>query len=324
LFFLFSHLFYRSPCFAVFACDRESADLDFTFQYICTYIHTSQYTIQYYIRRPPPFISSSFYFRHFISSHFTLLSSVCTLSVLMASPANLSDDSPDALETKTNNARESESELSTSDSKKGRSQLRHDFQPSNYSVICGRVQGKASYTNVGNRRLRVIAGMSIESYSQAGRKTVKSAIVSEIIATIRRAGGHFCEYKKDTDTWFEVGDHYAREKVGALLRDMLHTQYRSSAQSKIAIKKDRQESQNHLFGRKLVECTGDSDDLSTMSSCWQSSNDSPWPEYSMNGDFLDINSDDFSTTSSCWGSSKDDSLGFAHSLEDNFFDIDVF
>jgi hypothetical protein len=241
------------------------------------------------------------------------------------SDASLSDDSPDVLASKTNFERQSESESSTPDSKKskrkGRSELRRDFQPSDNSVICGRVKGKASYNNVGNRRLRVIAGMSIESYSQAGRKTVKSAIVSEIIATIRRAGGLFCEYEWDTDTWFDVGDHYAREKVGSLLRDLLHAEYRSSAQSKIAIRKAQQESQ--LFDKQLVERSEDSDDFSTTSSCWESSNDSPGFEDSLEDDFFDIKSDDFSTTSSRWGSSKD-SLGSEHSLEDDFFDIDVF
>jgi hypothetical protein len=243
----------------------------------------------------------------------------------MTSNANLSDDSPDVLASKSNNERQSESEPSTPDSKKykrqGRSKLRRDFQPSNYSVICGRVKGKASCNNVGNRRLRVIAGMSIERYSQAAKKAVKSAIVSEIIATIRRAGGHFCEYEWDTDTWFDVGDYYAREKVGTLLRDLLHAQYRSPAQSKIAIRKAQQESQ--LFDKQLVESSEDSSDLSTTSLYWESSNDSPGFDDLLKDDFLDINSDDFSTTSSCWGSSKD-SLGSEHSLEDDFFDIDVF
>jgi hypothetical protein len=244
----------------------------------------------------------------------------------MASATNLSDDSPDALASQTNNERESESEPSTSDSKKskrkGRSELRRDFQPSNYSVICGRVQGKSSCNNVGNRRLRVIAGMSIESYSRADSKAAKSAIVSEIITMIRQADGNFCKFQ--SGAWFEVGDHYARKKVSALLRDLLHAQYRSSAQSKVATRKARQESQNQLFDQKLVESTGDTDDSSTTSSCWQSSNASPGFEDSLKDDFFDINSDDFSTTSSCWGNSKDSLMGFEYSLEENFFDMDVF
>jgi hypothetical protein len=244
----------------------------------------------------------------------------------MASTTNLSDDSPDALASQTNNERESESEPSTSaDSKKskrkGRLELRRDFQPSNYSVICGRVQGKASNNNFGNRRLRVIAGMSIESYSRANSKAAKSAIVSEIITMIRQADGIFCKFQ--SDAWFEVGDHYARKKVSALLRDLLHAQYRSSAQSKVATRKARQESQNQLLDQNLVESTGDSDDSSTTSPCWQSSNDSPGFEDSLKDDFFDINWDDLSTTSSCWGSNKD-SLGFVHSQEDDFFSMDVF
>jgi hypothetical protein len=41
---------------------------------------------------------------------------------------------------------------------------------------------------------------------------------------IRQADGNFAFQK----VWFEVGERYAREKVTALLRDLLHTQYRSS------------------------------------------------------------------------------------------------
>jgi hypothetical protein len=139
--------------------------------------------------------------------------------------------------------------------------------------------------------------MFIERYSRAGTKAAKSAIVSEIIAVIRQAGGNFCKYQKGA--WFDVGDHYAREKVSALLRDLLHTQYRSSAKAKLGrrlknVKKQKQKQhQNQQSGQKQVEGTGDSDDSST--------------------------------TSSCWGRSKN-SLGFEYWLEDSddFFDIDVF
>jgi hypothetical protein len=209
----------------------------------------------------------------------------------MASTANLIDDSLDASESQNDNSqRTSSSEPFASASKK--IQLRVQFQPSNYSVVCGR--GKNSFNHVGNRRLRILASMFIETYSEAESKTAKSAIVSEIITAIRQAGGNFCKY--ESGAWFEVGNHYAREKVGALLRDLLHTQYRSSAKAKIALRKTvrkQKQNQNPQSGPKQVEVTEDSDDSST--------------------------------TSSCWGRSKN-SLGFEYWLEesDDFFDIDVF
>jgi hypothetical protein len=171
-------------------------------------------------------------------------------------------------------------------SKAGRSQP--GVQPSEYSIICGR--GQDTFNHVGNRRFRALASMFIERYSRAGTKAAKSAIVSEIIGVIRQADGNFCKYERGV--WIEVGDHLAREKVSALLRDFLHTQYRSSAKAKVARRK--KENQDQRSYQKLVDDTPHSGDAS-------------------------------STSSSCWGSTKD-SLGFEYWLEesDDFFDIDVF
>jgi hypothetical protein len=123
---------------------------------------------------------------------------------------------------------------SASGSKTG-AQLGVDFQLSDYSVLCN--GGKDSVNHIGNRRLRILASMYVEKYSQADSKAAKSVIVSDIITSIRQVGGNFCKYKKGA--WFEVGEHYAREKVSALLRDLLHTQYRSSNKSKVAVRRAR-------------------------------------------------------------------------------------
>jgi hypothetical protein len=200
------------------------------------------------------------------------------------------DFSPGALASQTNNQGTSSSEPPSSGSKTSR--LRAEFQPSDYSVVCGR--GKDSFNHVGNRRFRILAGMFIERYSQVDSKAAKSAIVSEIITMIRQADGNFCRFQNGA--WFEVEDQYAREKVGALLRDLLHTQYRSSAKAKLARRRKtvkKKDNQNQRSDQKRAEGTGDSDDSST--------------------------------TSGCWGKSKD-SLGFEYWLEapDDFFEIDVF
>jgi hypothetical protein len=135
--------------------------------------------------------------------------------------------------------------------------------------------------------------MFIERYSEADSKGAKSAIVSEIIAVIRQAGGDFCKNKKGA--WFEVGDHCAREKVSALLRDLLHTQYRSSAKAKVGRRQKTGKKGKQHQKPKQVEVEG-----------------------------TEV-SDDSSTTSSCWGTGEN-SLGFEYWLEDSddFFDIDVF
>jgi hypothetical protein len=197
-----------------------------------------------------------------------------------------------ASQTIKHNQRRSSSKPSTSASKT--TQLRVD-QPGDYSVVCGR--GKDTFNHAGNRRFRILVSMFIERYSVADSKRAKTAIVSEIIAVIRQAGGDFCKY--EGGGWFEVGDHCAREKVSALLRDLLHTQYRSSAKAKIdrrhkTVKKQKQH-QNTQSGQNQVEV-----------------------------EETEV-SDDSSTTSSCWGRSEN-SLGFEYWLEesDDFFDVDVF
>jgi hypothetical protein len=176
-----------------------------------------------------------------------------------------------------------------------RSQLGVDFQPSQSSVICGR--GKQSYSHAGNHRFRMLATMFVKKYSHANRKKDKSAIVSDIVVMIRQAGGIFCRLEKGV--WFEVGDHAAREKTSTLLRDLLHTQYRSSAKAKIDRRRtrNRNEKETQQYSPQLVDgTTGPSDDSSIAS--WQ-----------------------------CCGSSED-TLDLVNSLEsngdDSFFAMDVF
>jgi hypothetical protein len=179
------------------------------------------------------------------------------------------DSIPNAFASQTDTKQEeSACDLFAYGSKTGKAQLGVDFQPGNFSVVCGR--GKESFNHVGNRRFRIIASMAVDRYSQVGTsKRAKSAIVSEIITVIRDAGGTFCRYKKGA--WFEVGDHYAREKVGALMRDLLHTRYRSSYQAKIdrrrgARKQNKKRKQQSR--QQLVDGTGPSDDSSLSSSEW--------------------------------------------------------
>lgn len=111
-----------------------------------------------------------------------------------------------------------------------KSLLGSDFVPSNYTVLCGR--GKDCFNFVGNRRFRIIVDMNLERYALAPTKSEKTQIVTDIVELVRMAGG--CFAKKEDGVWLEVGDAVAREKVGALLRDCLHQQYRSSSKAKTA------------------------------------------------------------------------------------------
>jgi hypothetical protein len=202
----------------------------------------------------------------------------------MTRTTNLFNTSPDAFMPKSNNKGISDLERSVSGSKTG-AQLGVDFRPSDYSILFCR--GKDSVNHVGNRSFQRICSTYVERYSRTDSKSAKSVIVSEIITAIRQAGGNFVKHKKGT--WLEAGDQYARGKVSAVLRNMLHNQYRSSNKSKTEIRRARKRTKNKSSGqKKLVEGTGDSDDSSLSSSCWGGSNDILRLQHSPAFDFFDI------------------------------------
>jgi len=127
------------------------------------------------------------------------------------------------------------------------------FKPNHYTVRCGR--GNDCFNSVGNRRLRILVEIHLERYSLAIAKSEKSRIVSKVFDTVHDAGGSFV--KQDRGTWYKVGDAAAREKVGAMFRDRLHMQYRSSTKCKTARRR----------AKRLQKCLKDDDcTLSTVSS----------------------------------------------------------
>jgi hypothetical protein len=117
------------------------------------------------------------------------------------------------------------------------SSLDLDFveQLSPYSVIIGRQ--KACRDAVGNRRLQVLASTILPKYAQANSRPEKSKIVSSLVEMVKQAGGSFV--KLVDGKWLGADHHAAREKVGVVLRDLLHDKYRSSTKSKVAARRQR-------------------------------------------------------------------------------------
>ena len=132
--------------------------------------------------------------------------------------------------------------LSTGPSKvrKDDRMLSLDFSPTLWSVIVGK--DRISSTAPGTNRLRVIVRRYLDRYIEAGRnRVVKSSIISEIESTIRGAvasschdgtseGGAFIRYQDGR--WWEVDSWTAREKIGRMFREELHTKYSSSSKHK--------------------------------------------------------------------------------------------
>ena len=110
--------------------------------------------------------------------------------------------------------------------------LPKDFVPGQNSVVCGR--GKVCSSAPGNRRLKSILDSYLKPYSQAKSKLEKSSIVSTIVNMIKQSAptGAFVKFEKGH--WYAVEDSVAREKIGCMFRDALHTQYRSSTKAKLA------------------------------------------------------------------------------------------
>lgn len=119
--------------------------------------------------------------------------------------------------------------------------LPEDFVPAPYTVVCGR--GKKCAENVGNRRLQVIAQMYIGRYSLATRKEDKSLIVTEILNVVKDAcpdkSVAFVRFAEGR--WLTADTLCAREKIGTVLRDSLHSKYKSSTKSKLQRRKKRKE-----------------------------------------------------------------------------------
>jgi hypothetical protein len=125
------------------------------------------------------------------------------------------------------------------DSSSSTKMLPSDFEPSPYSVIFGRT--KKCTQACGNRRLRVFAMIFLDKYAKASTRDQKSAIVTEIQSTIEEA----CPEKRGAfvrpsgGRWIEVNSIVAREKISQVLRDILHSKYRSSVKNKMAVRRKR-------------------------------------------------------------------------------------
>lgn len=119
--------------------------------------------------------------------------------------------------------------------KKIKTPLPLDFEPTPYTVLCGRA--RECFESEGNRRFRVLCNLHLEDYLNAPGKLEKSRIVTKIMRIIRQSSpvGAFVSF--ENGRYYEVSQRTAREKVGGFFRDSLHTVYRSSAKAKLARKR---------------------------------------------------------------------------------------
>jgi hypothetical protein len=112
-----------------------------------------------------------------------------------------------------------------------------NFVPGDFTVICGR--GKIYASSSGNVHLKRSVQQHAVPYARAKSRIEKSDIVSSIISAVQTASPEAALVRFEADQWWEVDESFAREKVGGMFRDLLHTKYRSSSKAKLARNKHR-------------------------------------------------------------------------------------
>jgi hypothetical protein len=111
------------------------------------------------------------------------------------------------------------------------------FSPHSYSVICGR--GRVRSSTLGNLHLQSVVERHMLEYSQAQSKNEKSSIVSDILEIVRGGcpDGRGALIRNKKNRWIELSELDARDKISSVMRNVLHTEYRSSTKSKMAKRK---------------------------------------------------------------------------------------
>lgn len=115
--------------------------------------------------------------------------------------------------------------------------LPQSFEPSPYTVICGR--GKEATESPGNIRFRAIVKQHVKEFMDSPGKLERSYVVSKVINIIRKSTPEGAFVKFENGRWWEMSDRVVREKVGSLFRDCLPSTYKSSSKNKIERRRNR-------------------------------------------------------------------------------------
>ena len=83
------------------------------------------------------------------------------------------------------------------------------YTPGIHDVICQR--GKKAFTHIGNRRLQILVNANRRKYfDYINNKASRSAIVTNIIDSIRKNGGRFVRLDTKRKLWLEMSDRISR------------------------------------------------------------------------------------------------------------------
>uniref|UniRef100_A0A7S3KYM9 DUF6824 domain-containing protein n=2 Tax=Amphora coffeiformis TaxID=265554 RepID=A0A7S3KYM9_9STRA len=168
-----------------------------------------------------------------------------------------------------------------------------DFKPTNGDVICSR--GSISYHHAANIRLREVIEDSLDEYQRSRSKMARSALVSQIIASVQGGTGRFVRQDPKTHRWFQVGTRTTREKVGQAIR--------------AAIRKRREQYNNQTAKSNTQKVSNDVEQVSvysggsftpTMTDQACTGRGSNSPKYTPSQIVLDNNSPKYSPSQIAW------------------------
>ena len=132
------------------------------------------------------------------------------------------------------------------------------YVPKPYSVIIGR--GKLANNAIGNKRLEILATNVLPQYAEAKSRAEKTTIVSSLVRKIYQAGGEFIQIiDAQKGYWCHARENVIRDKVGSVLRNMLHDKYRSSVKSKVQARRQKVAKRKSVT-KKQQQATHDGDD----------------------------------------------------------------
>ena len=120
-----------------------------------------------------------------------------------------------------------------------------EIVPGKLDILCGR--DKVSYGHVGNRRFRVIVAINRERYQSSSSRDAKTRITDEIIKDIRQCGGRFLKLNEETNTYEDVGDEYAHEKVSHALRSAKDPKKKAPRKKRKVVRKPPTPQENRAF-----------------------------------------------------------------------------
>lgn len=135
-----------------------------------------------------------------------------------------------------------------------KSLLAQTFEPGEFDIICAK--GNFARQHSGNVRYRKMIDQVSKMYGEMTSRSQKTALVNQIIDSVRSKGGAFVKKNDKDGQWYEIDETQAREKVGQSLRERNHSQYKSTTKSKRKLRKDSD--QRMIEQIESVVCTNDS------------------------------------------------------------------